>query len=87
MLFASEDHKMASDGSVLAPESWPRLNINFSGPQHGSSISECGPNNVNPGQSASIGNDTSQNANNVSTCCVNGRCCVSTDGGPAICTP
>ncbi len=63
--------------------SGPGLNINS-----GNNISiQSGPNNVNPGQSASIGNDTSQNANNVSTCCVNGRCCVSTDGGPAICTP
>ena len=70
--------------SLLGPGvSGPGLNINS-----GNNISiQSGPNNVNPGQSSSVGNNTSQNANNVSTCCVNGRCCVSTDGGPETCTP
>lgn len=54
----------------------------------GNNISiQTGPNDVTPAQSSSVGNNDGQNSNNVSTCCVNGRCCVSTDGGPETCTP
>jgi len=61
----------------------PAVNINS-----GNNISiQTGPSNVTPGQSSSVGNNDSQNTSNVSTCCINGRCCVSTDGGAATCTP
>jgi hypothetical protein len=62
----------------------PGLNINS-----GNNISiQTGPNNIPPSQSSSVGNNGGVNSNNnVNTCCINGRCCVSTDGGPASCTP
>ena len=61
----------------------PGVNINS-----GNNISiQTGPSNFAPGQFSSVGNNGSQNTNNVTTCCVNGRCCVGTDGGTANCTP
>jgi hypothetical protein len=39
---------------------------------------QTGPSNIAPVQSSSVGN--------ISSCCINGRCCVQTDGGPATCT-
>ena len=54
----------------------------------GNNISiQTGPNNVNPGQWSSVSNNGSQNTNNVSTCRINGRCCVQTDDAPPTCTP
>jgi hypothetical protein len=46
---------------------------------------QVGPNNVSVTSIA--GNQSVGNGNGVNTCCVNGRCCVQTDGGPPTCTP
>ncbi|BBY92757.1 hypothetical protein MGALJ_24260 [Mycobacterium gallinarum] len=73
----------ASDPNRLNPNgSGATVNINS-----GNNISvQSGPNNTNV-QSTTVGDNSSINANNSFTCCVNGRCCVSLDGGPAACTP
>jgi hypothetical protein len=72
-------------GGLFSPGvSGPGININS-----GNNISiQTGPNNIPPSQTSSVGNNGGVNSNNnVNTCCINGRCCVSTDGGPASCTP
>ncbi len=72
-------------GNLFGPGvSGQGVNINS-----GNNISiQNGPSNIPPNQTSSVGNNGGVNSNNnVSTCCVNGRCCVSTDGGPASCTP
>ena len=46
---------------------------------------QTGPNNISI-NSTSTG-DSTNGENNVVTCCVNGRCCVSSGIGPANCTP
>jgi len=35
----------------------------------------------------SVTSVSTQNANSVNTTCINGRCCVQTNGGPPTCTP
>ncbi|ORB65746.1 hypothetical protein [Mycolicibacterium tusciae] len=73
----------AFDLNRLKPNgSGATVNINS-----GNNISvQSGPGNTNV-QSTTVGDNSSINANNSFTCCVNGRCCVSSGGGPAVCRP
>jgi hypothetical protein len=69
------------DLGALSPADGGSVSINS-----GNNVSiQSGPNNVSI-NSSDVGGSANNGSNSFS-CCVNGRCCVSSDDGPAACRP